>query len=1081
MAGNAGNLELALRIQADLGEATQQLAALEKSLDRLAAGGRTGAKGLDAAGTAADAAATAIGKVDGKATSTATALDKVGAAGKSAAAGLKEVGNASGAAGKNAASLAPAVGKNGTAMQSAAKTAGELKQAYRQLPAQMTDIMVGLTTGQPVWMVAIQQGGQLKDSFGGIVPAAKAVVGAISPMAVGLGAGASALGAIAMAAYQGYQEIRGYETALISTGNISGTTAGAIADMADAVGEASGEYSGAEQAAQQLAAAGVGAAVNLKTATQAAVDLAKLTGDSIESTTDKVIKLAEAPTAMLEKLNSQYHFLTTSVYEHVRALEDQGNAEDAARVAVEEFGRVHAQRVKEAEERAGYLEQAWNGLGKTIKGVWNDLKDIGRTDPEARLAVAQAQLAKLRAQAPAGGNALWDGQIKRTEAAVAALQKEVDAQKSAAKAQADARLVQDKGVSAASAISKGLDQGASKAEKLSKAVTELKKQFQELRAANPGSDLLKGVTFGADGNISGGAYAKRVKQLQEQYKEAKKPKGPKTEAQKDEEAAQRELESLRQQITLTNTLTATERKATEESRIRAAIADGDYKHASAATKARLIDEAKLLDQAKLRQDADVQILDVHQRIAALQGNKVDAELEKTTAELGKLKTELEGMGRTQDAADVTKLLNLSQASAQLTGLKKTYDQTMGEIAIEVQRIQAEQQVGLITESQAQQKIVDLYQAKLGTLKALVPQMRAAAESLGDKDALANVEQIAIKLQEMEATTNRLQSTFTGTFKDSLSDVISTLATGTATLTEAVGNFFQSMAKGIVDFYAKDWSERAGNWLNGKLGNWLGSDTAAADGGDAAGATAIASAGTAAASAITVAGNTVAAAISAAASGGVGIGAAGTDASIGIGAGVEQAAGALDQSGSTVISGAQALTGSATQLATAVGGLSPGASAIINAAVQLFTAAQAMQASNAVSGVASSFAVGGFTGFGGRFDPAGIVHRGEGVLSAPEITAIGGPAGFNALRAAIRGRGFADGGLPGFSMPAANDGAFRPASGTGGSRTLDQRLRVVMVDDPERIPRALMGESGEKSFLYHAGRNKGELRNLLGLD
>ena len=633
MASNAGNLELALRIQADLGEATQQLAALEKSLDRLAAGGRTGAKGLDAAGTAADAVATAIGKVDGKATSTATALDKAGAAGKSAAAGLKDVGNASGAAGKNAASLAPAVGKNDNAMKSAAKTAGELKQAYRQLPAQMTDIMVGLTTGQPVWMVAIQQGGQLRDSFGGIVPAAKAVVGAISPMAVGLAAGASALGAISMAAYQGYQEIRGYETALISTGNISGTTSGAIADMADAVGEASGEYSGAEQAAQQLAEAGVGAAVNLKTATQAAVDLAKLTGDSIESTTDKVIKLAEAPTAMLEKLNSQYHFLTTSVYEHVRALEDQGNAEDAARVAVEEFGRVHAQRVKEAEERAGYLEQAWNGLGKTIKGVWNDLKDIGRTDPEARLAVAQAQLAKLRAQAPAGGNALWDGQIKRTEAAVAALQKEVDAQKSAAKAQADARLVQDKGVSAASAISKGLDQGASKAEKLSKAVTELKKQFQELRAANPGSDLLKGVTFGADGNISGGAYAKRVKQLQEQYKEAKKPKGPKTESQKDEEAAQRELESLRQQITLTNTLTATERKATEESRIRAAIADGDYKNASAATKARLIDEAKLLDQAKLRQDADVQMLDVHQRIAALQGNKVDAELEKTTAEL----------------------------------------------------------------------------------------------------------------------------------------------------------------------------------------------------------------------------------------------------------------------------------------------------------------------------------------------------------------------------------------------------------------------------------------------------------------
>lgn len=56
-----------------------------------------------------------------------------------------------------------------------------------------------------------------------------------------------------------------------------------------------------------------------------------------------------------------------------------------------------------------------------------------------------------------------------------------------------------------------------------------------------------------------------------------------------------------------------------------------------------------------------------------------------------------------------------------------------------------------------------------------------------------------------------------------------------------------------------------------------------------------------------------------------------------------------------------------------------------------------------------YAGGGFTGYGGKYEPAGIVHRGEGVLTQEEIAALGGPAGFFALRQSIK-NGFADGGL-----------------------------------------------------------------------
>ncbi|WP_175179292.1 phage tail tape measure protein [Achromobacter denitrificans] len=72
-----------------------------------------------------------------------------------------------------------------------------------------------------------------------------------------------------------------------------------------------------------------------------------------------------------------------------------------------------------------------------------------------------------------------------------------------------------------------------------------------------------------------------------------------------------------------------------------------------------------------------------------------------------------------------------------------------------------------------------------------------------------------------------------------------------------------------------------------------------------------------------------------------------------------------------------------------------------------------------------FSSGGYTGDGGRFEPAGIVHRGEGVLNQDEIRALGGASGFHALRRSIR-TGHAVGGMAG--SPALPPPAGRAQSG-----------------------------------------------------
>src|SRR5262245_26088695 len=122
-------------------------------------------------------------RVDSSQVATAdTALDNLTGAAQKAAAAEANLASASSAANTqltNTASAAQriAVQQNraSQSMGAAALSAKQYSQAMRMLPAQITDIVTGLASGQSAFMVAIQQGGQLRDSFGGVGAALKAL------------------------------------------------------------------------------------------------------------------------------------------------------------------------------------------------------------------------------------------------------------------------------------------------------------------------------------------------------------------------------------------------------------------------------------------------------------------------------------------------------------------------------------------------------------------------------------------------------------------------------------------------------------------------------------------------------------------------------------------------------------------------------------------------------------------------------------------------------------------------------------------------------------------------------------------
>lgn len=129
---------------------------------------------------------------------------------------------------------------------------------------------------------------------------------------------------------------------------------------------------------------------------------------------------------------------------------------------------------------------------------------------------------------------------------------------------------------------------------------------------------------------------------------------------------------------------------------------------------------------------------------------------------------------------------------------------------------------------------------------------------------------------------------------------------------------------------------------------------------------------------------------------------------------------------------------------------------------------------------AGYADGGFTGYGGKYEPAGIVHKGEGVLTQEEIAALGGPSGFYALRQSIK-NGFADGGI---ALDAPKVLNFKKGQGVGkyiaearesnSSPNVNLNPNFVIVDEREKLGDYLFGPDGKKAFVKFFKQNKREL-------
>lgn len=1070
----AKDLELALRLKADLDQGQQALQVLEQHVRDVGEASQQTNGQLQGASQAAD-------QLGSRGQAAATAVKQVGAAARESSAGLAQ---GAAAAEEQARELSELLGRidpvlrkldeldqmerqlrtargrglidaegfdlynaklkenrvrlagSEETMRAAGITAGQYKQAMAQLPMQITDITTSLASGMPVWMVAIQQGGQIKDSFGGIGNAGRALLSTLNPLTLAIGGAVVATIALLVAYQQGGKEGFEFNKAIIMTGNSAGTSADQLANMAARIDGISGTQRQAAAALAEVTNAGKFTAEQIEKIATTAVVMENTIGKAVSDTVAEFKRLADEPAQAAADLNEQYNFLTAAVYEQIAALEAQGNEAAAGQLAMDALASTMQRRGQEIAGNLGLIESAWQGIKNVAAEAWDEMLGIGR---ETTLEDQLADVERRRNDARYGvrgdrlGNSIDPEVAAGLDAEENKMRLQIQQRDQEAAWAAEMARVNEESIAAQQELANIREQSLTKAEQKEKAVAEYRANVEKIRAASPDSALISEDKVAKDIAAIEARYAERVKKTR-----TPKPKVDQELKQQEQYVAQLERQA------------ATLGKNTEEVR-QYELAE---KGLTGAQQARAAAALELISQEERKRQTDAdgkQLASIQAQLLAAQGQQAEATALQLEQQYGELMQRLQARGDQAGQALIGKLINVEQARAQMAELQAQVDRVFAEQSRQEGSIQAQQQAGLLSEIGARQQIIDLHASTASEVEKLLPQMQQLAAVTGDPAAIERVKDLQAQLEQTRYTADELTNAFNTGLQNGLQSALEGLAEGTLNLQEAATSFVQSIASSMASLAAQQLAQLATDSLSGLFGG--GGDSGA----------------------------------------GLVVGAAAVDAS----------AVALTGAGATLLTGAAAIEAAALSLAAANATSAAGGSAS--------SAGSLLSLLSAGGGAATGGGAAGASAYTGAFGFAeGGQVRGPGTPTSDSIPiwvsdtefitrgAVVQQPGAKAFLDAFNAHGMAvlddyamrrwahhnTGGLAGVPAP-----AF-PAPGLGGSRlaepagaagaTVKNSVNLYAVQRPEDVAAMAWGAAGREHFMVYLQQNGAEVRQLLGV-
>lgn len=696
-----------------------------------------------------------------------------------------------------------------------ALSAKQYQQALRGMPAQITDIVVSLQAGQNPLTVFLQQGGQIKDMFGGIGPAlsgmGRAVLGMINPVTVA----AVAIGALGIAAVKGMNETAALGKSLAATGNSAGMTAGQLQAMAegiDAVSE-SVTQGAASEVLVALVRDGRVAAGSMREVAEAIALMAATGEGDVAKLIEAFGKMKDDPVKAITELNKAYNFLTPAIYDQIRALKDQGDEERAIALAQETAAAAVKQRAAQVVEQTGYMERAWKAVKKVASEAWDDMLGIGRANQ------IDAEIAKIRKQiqvTESGGSyfsgGVGFGGIEEARARLAVLETQKDATEKAAKAQADQRKETDAYAKAQEAVAKAHDSSRSAVDRANESLKRYREQIEVIRKQTPGSALLDPALIArTEASIMAGAA------------------GGKGRSAKGKDPLDAQLREMERAAKLEADLYRDRNQIIELYNSQNLLSIAEYYGAQRVA----LEENTVTQQAAL--DAQIALLrgkkDAQDKINALVAEGFALERE-ANARMTELSLRQRGAEEQKRIADALERVNdvRTEAGDILSQLQRDEDR------INIARqLGAEGELGSLARlGEARRKAYDALKAQIDLydrLEAIDPEGMTDKQRKALEKIAPQIDAIRLQAEKLAADLDPLGDKIGSIFEDAFADAFTDFVTGTKTAADAFRAFGNVVVNQLIRIAAQQAASAifGGSSGSGGIGGFLSSLVSAAFG------------------------------------------------------------------------------------------------------------------------------------------------------------------------------------------------------------------------------------------------------------
>lgn len=279
--------------------------------------------------------------------------------------------------------LPEALSRQEAAARRAGISVGQYSAAMRTLPAQFTDIATQLAGGQSPFLILLQQGGQIKDQFGGVQGALtgvgeyiRSMAGMINPTTIALAGLVGTVGLLAAAAYSSSEQFDQVARSVIMMGGAGFASMQQLNQAAEEVaGKTNTTISSTVDTLVTLNDTGKYTASQMKQVATSITLMGKAGSDTKTAMSD-FGKIISDPVKGLASLNEQYGFVDEAMMKHIIQLRKQKGEQAAVTEAIELFAGVMAKRAEETNKATDNIGRVWDALKKSAS---DNFRDIGIT------------------------------------------------------------------------------------------------------------------------------------------------------------------------------------------------------------------------------------------------------------------------------------------------------------------------------------------------------------------------------------------------------------------------------------------------------------------------------------------------------------------------------------------------------------------------------------------------------------------------------------------------------------------------------------------------------------------------------